>query len=114
MHITASKPEYISTSDIPEEIVTEEARVLTLQAEEEGKPKEIIEKIVQGKLRKQFNQITLTGQEFVKDPDTTIDQLLVQKNASVNSFIRYEVGEGIEIEAVNFADEVKAQVDAIK
>ena len=114
MHIAASKPEYISTSDIPEEIVTEEARVLTLQAEEEGKPKEIIEKIVQGKLRKQFDQITLTGQEFVKDPDITINQLLAQKNASVNSFIRYEVGEGIEIEEVNFADEVKAQVDAIK
>ena len=114
MHIAASKPEYISTSDIPEEIVTEETRVLTLQAEEDGKPKEIIEKIVQGKLRKQFDQITLTGQEFVKDPDITINQLLAQKNASVNSFIRYEVGEGIEIEEVNFADEVKAQVDAIK
>jgi len=114
MHIAASKPEYISTSDIPEELVTEETRVLTLQAEEEGKPKEIIEKIVQGKLRKQFDQITLTGQEFVKDPDITINQLLAQKNASVNSFIRYEVGEGIEIEEVNFADEVKAQVDAIK
>lgn len=114
MHIAASKPEYISTSDIPEELVTEETRVLTLQAEEDGKPKEIIEKIVQGKLRKQFDQITLTGQEFVKDPDITINQLLAQKNASVNSFIRYEVGEGIEIEEVNFADEVKAQVDAIK
>ena len=62
----------------------------------------------------QFDQITLTGQEFVKDPDMTIDQLLAQKNASVNSFIRYEVGEGMEIEEVNFADEVKAQVDAIK
>ena len=114
MHVAASKPEYISTSDIPEELVTEETRVLTLQAEEDGKPKEIIEKIVQGKLRKQFDQITLTGQEFVKDPDITINQLLAQKNASVNSFIRYEVGEGIEIEEVNFADEVKAQVDAIK
>jgi elongation factor Ts len=114
MHIAASKPEYISTSDIPEELVTEETRVLTLQAEEDGKPKEIIEKIVQGKLRKQFDQITLTGQEFVKDPDITINQLLAQKNASVNSFIRYEVGEGIEIEEVNFADEVKAQVNAIK
>ena len=69
---------------------------------------------MQGKLRKQFDQITLTGQEFVKDPDITINQLLAQKKAAVNSFIRYEVGEGIEIEEVNFADEVKAQVDAIK
>ena len=62
----------------------------------------------------QFDQITLTGQEYVKAPDITINQLLAQKNASVNSFIRYEVGEGIEIEEVTFADEVKAQVDAIK
>ena len=114
MHVAASKPEYLSDSDIPEEIIKEEARILTLQAEEEGKPKEIVEKIVQGKLKKQFDQVTLTGQEFIKDPDMTIDQLLAQKNASVNSFIRYEVGEGIEIEEVNFADEVKAQVDAIK
>ena len=114
MHVAASKPEYLSASDIPEEIIKEEARILTLQAEEEGKPKEIVEKIVQGKLKKQFDQVTLTGQEFIKDPDITIDQLLAQKNASVNSFIRYEVGEGIEIEEVNFADEVKAQVDAIK
>ena len=114
MHVAASKPEYLRASDIPEEIIKEEARILTLQAEEEGKPKEIVEKIVQGKLKKQFDQVTLTGQEFIKDPDMTIDQLLAQKNASVNSFIRYEVGEGIVIEEVNFADEVKAQVDAIK
>ena len=114
MHVAASKPEYLSGSDIPEEIIKEESRILALQAEEEGKPKEIIEKIVQGKLKKQFGQVTLTGQEFVKDPDITIGQLLARKNASVNFFVRYEVGEGIEIEEVNFADEVKAQVDAIK
>ena len=114
MHVAASKPEYLSCSDIPDEIIKEESRILALQAEEEGKPKEIIEKIVQGKLKKQFGQTTLTGQEFVKDPDITIGQLLARKNASVNFFVRYEVGEGIEIEEVNFADEVKAQVDAIK
>lgn len=114
MHVAASKPEYLSTSDVPQEIIKEEARILTLQAEEEGKPKEIVEKIVQGKLKKQFDQVTLFGQEFVKDPDMTIDQLLAKKNASVKSFVRYEVGEGIEVEEVNFADEVKAQVDATK
>ena len=114
MHVAASKPEYLSTSDIPQEIIKEEARILTLQAEEEGKPKEIVEKIVQGKLKKQFDQVSLFGQEFVKDPDMTIDQLLAKKNASVKSFVRYEVGEGIEVEEVNFADEVKAQVDATK
>ena len=112
MHVAASKPEYLSTSDVPQEIIKEEARILTLQAEEEGKPKEIVEKIVQGKLKKQFDQVSLFGQEFVKDPDMTIDQLLAKKNASVKSFVRYEVGEGIEVEEVNFADEVKAQVDA--
>jgi elongation factor Ts len=114
MHVAASKPEYLSTSDVPQEIIKEEARILTLQAEEEGKPKEIVEKIVQGKLKKQFDQVSLFGQEFVKDPDMTIDQLLAKKNASVKSFVRYEVGEGIEVEEVNFADEVKAQVDATK
>ena len=114
MHVAASKPEYLSTSDVPQEIIKEEARILTLQAEEEGKPKEIVEKIVQGKLKKQFDQVSLFGQEFVKEPDMTIDQLLAKKNASVKSFVRYEVGEGIEVEEVNFADEVKAQVDATK
>jgi len=114
MHVAASKPEYLNTSDVPQEIIKEEARILTLQAEEEGKPKEIVEKIVQGKLKKQFDQVSLFGQEFVKDPDMTIDQLLAKKNASVKSFVRYEVGEGIEVEEVNFADEVKAQVDATK
>ena len=114
MHVAASKPEYLSTSDVPQEIIKEEARILTLQAEEEGEPKEIVEKIVQGKLKKQFDQVSLFGQEFVKDPDMTIDQLLAKKNASVKSFVRYEVGEGIEVEEVNFADEVKAQVDATK
>ena len=114
MHVAASKPEYLSTSDVPQEIIKEEARILTLQAEEEGKPKEIVEKIVQGKLKKQFDQVSLFGQEFVKDLDMTIDQLLAKKNASVKSFVRYEVGEGIEVEEVNFADEVKAQVDATK
>ena len=114
MHVAASKPEYLSTSDIPDEIIKEESRILTLQAEEEGKPKEIIGKIVAGKLKKQFDQVTLNEQEFVKDPDMTISQLLSKKNTYVYSFIRYEVGEGIEIEEANFADEVKAQVDALK
>mgnify|MGYP001373507202 FL=1 len=114
MHVAASKPEYISNTDIPDEIIKEESRILTLQAEEEGKPKEIIGKIVAGKLKKQFDQVTLNEQEFVKDPDMTISQLLSKKNTSVYSFIRYEVGEGIEIEEANFADEVKAQVDALK
>ena len=114
MHVAASKPEYISNTDIPEEVIKEESRILRVQVEQEGKPEEIIDKIVDGKLRKQFDQLTLMGQEYVKDPDITVEKLLKDQDASVKSFIRYEVGEGIELDQVNFADEVKAQVDALK
>ena len=114
MHVAASKPEYISNTDIPEEVIKEESRILRVQVEQEGKPEEIIDKIVDGKLRKQFDQLTLMGQEYVKDPDITVEKLLRDQDASVKSFIRYEVGEGIELDQVNFADEVKAQVDALK
>jgi len=112
MHVAASNPHYIDQSEISNELLEEESRILVLQAEKEGKPKEIIEKIVQGKLNKKMSQLTLMGQEFIKDPDITIEQLLNDSNAKVNSFIRYEVGDGIEQEEVNFADEVKAQVEA--
>ena len=112
MHVAASNPHYIDQSEISNELLEEESRILALQAEKEGKPKEIIEKIVQGKLNKKMSQLTLMGQEFIKDPDITIEQLLNDSNAKVNSFIRYEVGDGIEKEEVNFADEVKAQVEA--
>ena len=114
MHVAASKPEYISNTDIPEEVIKEESRILRVQVEQEGKPEEIIDKIVDGKLKKQFDQLTLMGQEYVKDPDITVEKLLKDQNATVKSFIRYEVGEGIELDQVNFADEVKAQVDALK
>ena len=114
MHVAASKPEYISNTDIPEEVIKEETRILRVQLEQEGKPEEIIDKIVDGKLKKQFDQLTLMGQEYVKDPDITVEKLLKDQDASVKSFIRYEVGEGIELDQVNFADEVKAQVDALK
>ena len=114
MHVAASKPEYISNTDIPEEVIKEESRILRVQVEQEGKPEEIIDKIVDGKLKKQFDQLTLMGQEYVKDPDITVEKLLKDQDASVKSFIRYEVGEGIELDQVIFADEVKAQVEALK
>ena len=114
MHVAASRPEYISNSDIPEEVIKEESRILRVQVEQEGKPEEIIDKIVDGKIKKQFDQLTLMGQEYVKDPDITVEKFLKDQDASVKSFIRYEVGEGIELDQVNFADEVKAQVDAVK
>jgi len=113
MHVAASQPEYIQMSDIPEDVINEERKILTKQVEDEGKPAEIVPKIVDGKLNKQFNSITLLGQEFIKDPDLTVGKLLEKSNSSVLSFTRYEVGEGVEVEEVNFADEVKAQVDAV-
>ena len=112
MHVAASKPKYIVQTDIPKAIIDEESRILRSQAEQEGKPKEIIEKIVTGKLNKHLNEITLLGQEYIKDPDLNISQLLKKSNATVNLFVRYEVGEGIEQQDKNFADEVKEQVDA--
>jgi len=114
MHVAASKPQYIAQTDIPKEIIDEESRILRSQAEQERKPKEIVEKIVTGRLNKHLNEITLLGQEYIKDSDLNISQLLKKSNATVNLFVRYEVGEGIEQKDKNFADEVKEQVDASK
>lgn len=112
MQIAALKPEYIDQGEIPDEMVETESRILRLQAEKEGKPQEIVEKIVTGKLNKRLNEITLLGQEYIKDSDLKVSQLLKKSNANVNLFVRYEVGDGIELEEKNFAEEVKAQVDA--
>ena len=112
MHVAASKPQYIAQTDVPKEIIDEESRILRSQAEQERKPKEIIEKIVTGRLNKHLNEITLLGQEYIKDSDLNISQLLKKSNATVNLFVRYEVGEGIEQKDNNFADEVKEQVEA--
>ena len=112
MQIAALKPEYIDQGDIPNAMIEEELRILRLQAQKEGKPKEILEKIVNGKLNKRLNEITLLGQEYIKDSGLNISQLLKKSNANVNLFVRYEVGDGIDQEEKNFAEEVKAQVDA--
>ena len=114
MQVAASKPQYIDQTDIPKEIIDGESRILRSHADQEGKPKEIIEKIVTGKLNKYLNEITLLGQEYIKDSDLNVSQLLKKSNATVDLFVRYEVGEGIEQEDKNFADEVKEQVDASK
>ena len=114
MQVAASKPQYIDQTDIPKEIIDGESRILRSHADQEGKPKEIIEKIVTGKLNKYLNEITLLGQEYIKDSDLNVSQLLKKSNATVDLFVRYEVGEGIEQEDKNFADEVKQQVDASK
>ncbi|HIQ15180.1 MAG TPA: elongation factor Ts [Leucothrix sp.] len=110
MHIAASRPMCISEADVPKEIIAKEKEILIAQAEGSGKPMEIIEKMVEGRMRKYLGEITLVGQPFVKDTDQTVAQLLKAANAEVTAFIRYEVGEGIEKKQEDFAAEVMAQV----
>jgi elongation factor Ts len=110
MHIAALNPEYVSDKDVPAEIIAREKDILVAQAESSGKPAEIIEKMVTGRLRKHLAGITLLGQTFVKDGDLTVGKLINQNNASVNGFERLAVGEGIEKKEANFADEVMQQV----
>ena len=110
MHIAALNPEYVSDEDVPAEIIAREKDILVAQAESSGKPADIIEKMVTGRLRKHLAGITLLGQAFVKDGDLTVGKLVNQNNASVNGFERLAVGEGIEKKEANFADEVMQQV----
>ncbi len=109
MHVAAMNPQYVSEADVPADTLESERRILTEQAQDSGKPAEIIEKMVTGRVNKFLKEITLLGQPFVKDPDQTVAKLLKSANAEVTSFIRYEVGEGIEKKVDNFAEEVMAQ-----
>jgi len=112
MHIAAHdpRPVCISENQVPAELVAGEREIFTAQARESGKPDNIIEKMIDGRIRKFLSEITLLGQGFVKDPDLTVEQLLKQAGASVARFERMELGEGIEKKTENFADEVMAQV----
>ncbi len=110
MHVAAINPNCVDESGVPAETLENERRILTEQAQDSGKPAEIIEKMVTGRVAKFLKEITLVGQPFVKDPDITVGKLLAGANASVTSFIRFEVGEGIEKKEENFAEEVMAQV----
>ncbi len=110
MHVAASNPMCIDESGIPAETLENERRILTEQAQDSGKPAEIIEKMVAGRMNKYLKEITLLGQPFVKDPDVSVGQLLSGANATVTSFVRYEVGDGIEKKVDNFVEEVMAQV----
>ncbi len=112
MHIAASKPVCVSEEEVPADVLEKEREILIAQAKDSGKPMEIIEKMVEGRLRKYLAEVTLNGQPFVKDPDTTVAKLLKANNAAVSGFVRLEVGEGIEKKEENFADEVMAQVKA--
>ncbi len=110
MHIAAVNPMVVRAEDVPEDVLAKESEIYSAQARESGKPEEIIEKMIQGRLRKFIAEVTLLEQPFVKDPDTTIGALLKQSDADVISFTRFEVGEGIEKEEDDFAAEVAAQL----
>ncbi|MBV1877585.1 MAG: translation elongation factor Ts [Pseudomonadales bacterium] len=110
MHIAAANPQYVNGTDVPQDIVAKEKDIYVAQAAESGKPAEIIEKMVGGRIRKFLAEISLVDQPFVKDSDVKIGTLLKKNNATVTAFVRYEVGEGIEVEEVDFASEVAQQL----
>jgi len=110
MHVAASNPRYVSAAQVPAEVVAKEREILTSQAQGEGKPPEIVAKMVEGRLRKALAEITLAGQPFVKDPDMTVEKLLKGAGARVIAFERFEVGAGIEKKQDDFVAEVMAQV----
>ena len=110
MHIAASKPEFLNRQDVPQERVDKEMEILKIQAMNEGKPEAIAEKMVQGRINKFYGEICLVDQEFVKNPDVKISQLLKEKGAEIVRFARLEKGEGIEKKEENFADEVAKQL----
>jgi len=115
MHIAAAKPTYVSRNEVSEEEINKEKDILKAQALNEGKPANIVERMVEGRIDKFFKEICLLEQPFVKDPDVTIEQLLNEKVAkigekiSIRRFVRYELGEGIEKKQDNFVEEVMAQ-----
>jgi len=114
MHVAAINPQYLSPADVPAEQVEKEREIILAQAANDpklqGKPKDVLVKASEGKLRKFLGEITLLGQPFVKDDKQTVEQVLKQASASVRRFVRYEVGAGIEKKQENFAEEVMAQV----
>ena len=110
MQIAAAKPEFVKREDVPQERVDKEMEILKAQAMNEGKPAEIAEKMVQGRIGKFYAEICLLEQEFVKNPDMKISKLLQENNSEVIEFARFEKGEGIEKKEENFAEEVMNQL----
>ena len=110
MHVAAFNPLCLSESDIDPQILEREKAIYMVQAEESGKPKEIMEKMIEGKLKRFLSEVSLLSQNFVKDPEVTIQNLLDSNNAKIESYTRLKVGEGIEVETKNFADEVAEQL----
>ena len=112
MHAAATDPMAISPSDIPEEVIEKEREIYRAQSEESGKPADIVEKMIEGKIRKFLSEVSLTEQDFVKDPGLKIKDILKENDASIIGFTRFEVGEGIEVEKVDFASEVMSQIES--
>ncbi|HSO80691.1 MAG TPA: translation elongation factor Ts, partial [Chromatiaceae bacterium] len=110
MHVAASNPLCVDASQVPAEVLAKEKDIFRAQALESGKPVEIVDKIIEGRVRKYMEEMTLLGQPFVKDVEVTVEKLLGRVGAKVRRFSRVEVGEGIEKKQENFADEVMAQV----
>jgi len=110
MHVAAVNPQVVSPDQMAEEVVAKEREIYTAQAQESGKPAEIVEKMIDGRIRKFLSENSLTEQAFVKDPDTTVGKLVSAAGAEIIGFSRFEVGEGIEVEKVDFAAEVAAQL----
>lgn len=114
MHIAASKPVCVSSDEVPADLLERERQIFTAQAAESGKPADIVEKMVEGRVAKYLAEVTLLGQPFVKDPDQTVEKLLSAKSEKVNRFALFVVGEGIEKKSDDFAAEVMAQVSQSK
>jgi elongation factor Ts len=110
MHIAASKPICVKAEEVSQDLIDKEREIYTAQAAESGKPADIVEKMVTGRVNKFLKEVTLLGQPFVKDPDTSVEKLLKDAKAQVVTFKRFEVGEGVEKKVENFAEEVMAQV----
>ncbi|WP_371192597.1 translation elongation factor Ts [Glaciecola sp. SC05] len=114
MHVAASSPQFVKPSDVPDEVVAKEKEIQLEIAMQSGKPAEIAEKMVMGRMKKFTGEVSLTGQPFVKDPSMSVGDLLKCKGADVINFVRFEVGEGIEKKTEDFAAEVAAQMAAAK
>lgn len=106
MQVAATSPQYVSVDDVPKDQLAKEREILTAQAAKDGKPEHIVDKIVEGRLRKHFDEVTLVGQPFVKDPDRRVGELLEASGAGVKRFLRFEVGEGIQKKSADFGEEV--------
>ena len=114
MHIAALAPKYLDESEVPADVLEHEKKVLTEQALNEGKPANIVEKMIVGRINKFLEEITVVNQKFVKDDSFTVEKFVASKGGKLAKFVRYEVGEGIEKKEDNFAEEVMSQVNASK